>query len=406
MALAVTGGGWVFDGDVNGRFRAFDDRNGESSGSSASARRFPASRSPTRWTATISRLSGGQSRWRSERAADRRRGGGPSAFESPCRVIRAVCGAGEAGVELPVASVQPPIESQGDVAFNPWAQCAFPDDCDSPTGLEQVASVASVPFGVRIELRSPELLAGGRHGGVPTASVSVPETAVDEADGVEPEKHEVWSTRESSVVQTVSEPAGVDGSTKSEFRLCVPASDPRHYARPCRAVHGVGHRCPSKESLEARCRQQTTREVRHVPTRQHAATRHRTGRACETRVFRRTALQDRAATPRGGSGASRRSLAIHDASSAGCGTVRDTAPSPACHSVSTARKGSPTLDGRPPPKYAARGHGRQSTLAFFAAGLTSRLRRCGHPVAGVRATHEQRHPAGNRSVTHVAVPAS
>ena len=28
MALAVTGGGLVFDGDVNGRFRAFDDRNG------------------------------------------------------------------------------------------------------------------------------------------------------------------------------------------------------------------------------------------------------------------------------------------------------------------------------------------------------------------------------------------
>jgi alcohol dehydrogenase (cytochrome c) len=29
MALAATGGGLVFGGDVNGRFRAFDDRTGE-----------------------------------------------------------------------------------------------------------------------------------------------------------------------------------------------------------------------------------------------------------------------------------------------------------------------------------------------------------------------------------------
>ena len=35
---------------------------------------------------------------------------------------------------------------------------------------------------------------------------------MDEADGVEPAKHEVWSTRESAVVQAVSEPASVDGS--------------------------------------------------------------------------------------------------------------------------------------------------------------------------------------------------
>lgn len=154
-------------------------------------------------------------------------------------------GVEEAGVELPVASAQPSIESQGNLAFNPLAQCAFPDDRNSPASLEQVASVASVPFGVRNELRSPELLARGRHGGVPTASVSVPEAAVDETDGVEPAKHEVWSARESSVVQTVSEPAGVDGSTKSEFRTRVSASDPRHYARPGRAVHCVCHGRPA-----------------------------------------------------------------------------------------------------------------------------------------------------------------
>ena len=115
----------MFDGDVNGRFRAFDDRNGEilwefSLGSPVSG--FPITYAVDgNHRAAVRRAKPGQSRWRSERAADRRRGGGPSAFESPCRVIRAVCGAGEAGVELPVASVQPLIDPQGDVAFNPLA---------------------------------------------------------------------------------------------------------------------------------------------------------------------------------------------------------------------------------------------------------------------------------------------
>ena len=149
-----------------------------------------------------------------------------------------------------------------------------------------------------------------------------------------------------------------------------------------------------------------TRGLRHVPTREHAATPHRTGRACETRVLRGPRCRIELRRCGGGSGASRRSLVIHDTSGAGRVSLRDTASSPACHSVSTGRKASPTLDGRPPPKYSAGGHGRQSTLGFLAACLTSRLRRCRRPVAGVRATYELRHPAGKRSMTHVAVPAS
>ena len=42
-----------------------------------------------------------------------------------------------------------------------------------------------------------------------------------------------------------------------------------------------------------------TRGLRHVSTRQHAATRYRNGRACETRASRGNALQDRAVAPRG-----------------------------------------------------------------------------------------------------------
>ena len=165
--------------------------------------------------------------------------------------------------ELRAAPAQPPIQLLCDLDRSPLAQCAFPDDCYSPAGLEQLPSVASVPFSVRIELGSPELLASGRHGRVRAACVSVPEAAVNEAHCTESTKHEVWSSRESPVVQTVSEPTGMDGLAKNEFRPCVPASDPRHHARTGCAIHYVWHRC-SCTAPEKHLRQQTTRDVSDV----------------------------------------------------------------------------------------------------------------------------------------------
>ena len=115
----------MFDGDVNGRFRAFDDRNGEilwgfTSGSPVSG--FPITYAVDgNHRAAVRRAKPGQADGDPDAPLTDDVGCGASAFESPCRVIRAVCGAGEAGVELPVASVQPSIDPQGNVAFNPLA---------------------------------------------------------------------------------------------------------------------------------------------------------------------------------------------------------------------------------------------------------------------------------------------
>jgi alcohol dehydrogenase (cytochrome c) len=52
MSVVATGGGLLFGGDVNGRFRAFDQRSGKCSGRSTSARPSRATPSPMRWTAS------------------------------------------------------------------------------------------------------------------------------------------------------------------------------------------------------------------------------------------------------------------------------------------------------------------------------------------------------------------
>ena len=51
LSLVTTGGGLVFGGDVNGRFRALDQETGRCCGRSTSVRRSPASRSASRSTA-------------------------------------------------------------------------------------------------------------------------------------------------------------------------------------------------------------------------------------------------------------------------------------------------------------------------------------------------------------------
>ena len=167
---------------------------------------------------------------------------------------------GLACVEHGTAPAEPPMQLLDNLDHRSLAQGAFPDDCDSPARLEQVLSVAPVPFRVGIKLGLPELLASARCGRVQTAGVPVPEAAVHKAHSSKLTKHEVWCAWESAVVQTVSKPVGVDGSAKKEFRPRVPASDPRHHARTSLAVHYVCHRRPSR-TPEQRYRQQSTRQV-------------------------------------------------------------------------------------------------------------------------------------------------
>ena len=168
--------------------------------------------------------------------------------------------AAEARVELTAASSQPLVQLQRDPDPTLVAQGAFPDDCDSPAGFEQIVSVALVPCYVDVKLGLPEILASCRCRRVGTASMSVPETAVNEAHRPEPTKHQIGSAGEFPIVQAVSEAPCVESPAKGKFGLRIPASDPRHHARTSCPVDYVRHRW-SCTGWEEYIRQRISREV-------------------------------------------------------------------------------------------------------------------------------------------------
>lgn len=159
---------------------------------------------------------------------------------------------GQTRLEFLFGSSQPLLQFQQAFGFNPFAQYTFPYDRDSPASLEQAVSIAPVPFRVGSELGLPELLAGGGGGRVRATGMSVPEAAVNEAYCSKLTKHEIGSAWKLSVMQTVSQAAGMKGTAESQLGSCVPAADSRHHAGPRRLVHYVRHHCPRKVFKEYR----------------------------------------------------------------------------------------------------------------------------------------------------------
>lgn len=63
---------------------------------------------------------------------------------------------GEARIELPITSSQPSLQPECNSSFDLLAQCAFPDDCDSPAGAEQVSSIALITLNIGVKFAPPE----------------------------------------------------------------------------------------------------------------------------------------------------------------------------------------------------------------------------------------------------------
>ena len=162
-------------------------------------------------------------------------------------------------MKFPLCPSQPLFQIERDPGFDPLAQRAFPDDRDSPAGLEQAVPVASVPLRVGIELGSPELRAGGRDGRVRAPGMAVPEAAVDKAHGSELTKDEIGSAGEFPVVQTVSQTACVKGPAQGEFGPRVSSADSRHHAGARGLIHYVRHRW-SLRVWEASRQKRTSRQ--------------------------------------------------------------------------------------------------------------------------------------------------
>ena len=133
------------------------------------------------------------------------------------------------GFESPVASVQPLLQHPCRSGFTLPSQRALPDDSHSPSGFQKKTPVPRVAVHVGLELRLPEFLTSGGGGGVRAPCVSVPETAVNEAHGSEPTKHEIGGTRQPSVVKTIPQTACVESPAENDFGYSVPAPNPGHH---------------------------------------------------------------------------------------------------------------------------------------------------------------------------------
>ena len=69
----------------------------------------------------------------------------------------------------------------------------------------------------------------------------VPEAAVHEAYGFEASEHEIRSSGETSIVQSVSETTSVKRPSESKLGLRASVPDSRHHARPGGWIHYVRH---------------------------------------------------------------------------------------------------------------------------------------------------------------------
>lgn len=76
---------------------------------------------------------------------------------------------------------------------------------------------------------------------VKSAVMSMPETTVYENDSVVLGKHQIRLAGQSSVVETIPEPAGKKLFSYVHFETCILASDVRHHFAACRLVNDVSH---------------------------------------------------------------------------------------------------------------------------------------------------------------------
>ena len=148
---------------------------------------------------------------------------------------------GSVSAELWKFPPDPAINRRSDLNFPSIPQRTFPDSCHAPPGLQQLPLVSPITLHVGIELCPPELLASRRRGRVRATGVTVPETAMDQADSAVARKNQIRFAGKAIVVQSIPEASSVQGATQDDFRTCVLAPNPRHHAGPCFPIYYVRH---------------------------------------------------------------------------------------------------------------------------------------------------------------------
>ena len=153
------------------------------------------------------------------------RGGGTL----PHRSNTSVLGTEMVRTEFHLVSAQPPTEDFGNFHLVAATESTLPDDRDAPARADQRQSVAFVYRCVGVEFALPEVSPRRWSRRVTAAVVSMPETTVDEADGLMTREYEVGLARKALVVQPVSETTRVKCTTQNHLGARVLASNTRHH---------------------------------------------------------------------------------------------------------------------------------------------------------------------------------
>ena len=71
--------------------------------------------------------------------------------------------------------------------------------------------------------------------------MAVPEAAMHEADSSEATEGKIWRSRECPIMEPVSEPSRMQGSSQDQFGSRILPADVRHHPRARRLIYDVGH---------------------------------------------------------------------------------------------------------------------------------------------------------------------
>lgn len=114
-------------------------------------------------------------------------------------------------------------------------QGAFPNDSHTPSKIVKHCCMARVPVDISLEFLLPEFAVRLWRGGVPTAFVPVPETAVNEDHGPVFREHKIGRARQISYVKPVPKSLGEQNGAKHPFRPSIFPANARHHAAALRS---------------------------------------------------------------------------------------------------------------------------------------------------------------------------
>lgn len=109
-------------------------------------------------------------------------------------------------------------------------QGTFPDDSHTPAKVAKHCRMACVPVDISLKFPLPEFAVRLRGGGVSTAFVPVPETAVNEYHGPVFREHQIGRARQISYMKPVPESPGEQKGAKRPFRPSILSANARHHA--------------------------------------------------------------------------------------------------------------------------------------------------------------------------------